>query len=71
MQITVLPTIVVSIISGMGGLKKTDARNVLLKGGSVLFMLWSLGIAAFFSMKLAFPYELISKLFKSLLTTSR
>lgn len=56
MQITVLPTVVVSIVSGIGSIKRTDARNVLIKGGLVLLILWSLGVIAFFSMALAFPH---------------
>jgi Na+/H+-dicarboxylate symporter/ABC-type amino acid transport substrate-binding protein len=54
-QITVLPTVVVSLIAGTGSLKSEDVKNIATKVGLVLMMFWAIGIAIFFSLPLAFP----------------
>jgi Na+/H+-dicarboxylate symporter/ABC-type amino acid transport substrate-binding protein len=54
-QITVLPTVVISLIAGTGSLKSNDVKNIVIKVGLVLMMFWAVGIAIFFSLPLAFP----------------
>jgi Na+/H+-dicarboxylate symporter/ABC-type amino acid transport substrate-binding protein len=54
-QITVLPSVAISLIVGVGSLKKNDAKNVVVKAGLVLVMFWIIGTAVFFSLQLAFP----------------
>ncbi|HWQ19755.1 MAG TPA: cation:dicarboxylase symporter family transporter, partial [Methanotrichaceae archaeon] len=65
MQVTVLPSVVISIISGIGGLKQSDARLIARKGSLVMLMIWSLGIAAFLAMQFAFPVLLNASFFSS------
>jgi Na+/H+-dicarboxylate symporter/ABC-type amino acid transport substrate-binding protein len=54
-QITVLPTVVVSLLVGTGSLKSDDIRNIIIKVGLVLMVFWAIGTAIFFSLPLAFP----------------
>lgn len=54
-QITVIPSVVISLIMGIGGLKPSDAREIVLKAGAVLLAFWVIGLAAFFAMQMAFP----------------
>jgi Na+/H+-dicarboxylate symporter/ABC-type amino acid transport substrate-binding protein len=54
-QITIIPFIVVSLLLGVGGLKQADARDTVAKVGSVLLFFWVVGLAAFFSLQMAFP----------------
>lgn len=55
LQVTVLPFIVVNLISGIGSLRQDEAKNIAFKSGLVMLLFWALGIASFFSMQLAFP----------------
>lgn len=54
-QITILPSVVVSLIVGIGSLKRDSARNIAVKAVLVLLLLWVIGTLAFFSFQLAFP----------------
>ncbi|NTV27928.1 MAG: cation:dicarboxylase symporter family transporter, partial [Methanothrix sp.] len=54
-QITILPSVVISLIVGVGSLKKDDAKKIATKAGLVLALFWAIGIGAFFSLQLAFP----------------
>ena len=54
-QITILPSVVISLIVGVGSLKKDDAKKIATKAGMVLALFWAIGIGAFFSLQLAFP----------------
>jgi Na+/H+-dicarboxylate symporter/ABC-type amino acid transport substrate-binding protein len=54
-QITVLPTVVISLIAGTGSLKSDDVKNIIIKVGLILMMFWAIGTALFFSLPLAFP----------------
>jgi len=54
-QITIIPFIVVSLLLGIGSLKQADAREMVVKVGSVLLLFWVIGLAAFFSVQMAFP----------------
>lgn len=54
-QITVLPTVVISLIAGTGSLKSEDVKNIVIKVGLILLMFWAIGIGIFFSLPLAFP----------------
>jgi Na+/H+-dicarboxylate symporter/ABC-type amino acid transport substrate-binding protein len=55
MQITVLPSIVIFVIAGLGSINQADAREFLKKVVSIILLIWFLGIIAFFSMQFAFP----------------
>lgn len=54
-QITVLPTVAISLIAGTGSLKSDDVKNIIIKVGLTLMMFWAIGTAIFFSLPLAFP----------------
>jgi Na+/H+-dicarboxylate symporter len=65
MQITVLPSVVVYIIAGIGSLKPSHAREVIVKGAQVLLLFWSVGIFFYFAMQFAFPVLHISSFFST------
>ena len=54
-QITILPSVVLSLIAGIGSLKKDDAKSIAAKAGLVLLIFWSIGVCMYFSMQMAFP----------------
>lgn len=55
LQITVIPYITVSLITALGRLSLEDAKNLGLKAGSVLLVLWGVGLAVVLLAPLAFP----------------
>ena len=54
-QITILPSVAVSLIVGIGSLKRDSARAIAVKAGLVLLLFWVIGTLALFSFQLAFP----------------
>ena len=54
-QITILPSVVLSLIVGIGSLKRDEAKTISAKAGLVLLIFWSIGILMYFSMQVAFP----------------
>jgi Na+/H+-dicarboxylate symporter/ABC-type amino acid transport substrate-binding protein len=55
MQITVLPSIIIFIIAGLGSINQADAKEFFKKFLSIILMIWLLGIITFYSMQFAFP----------------
>ena len=55
LQITVLPYIIVSLISGLGRLQMEQARSLAVRGTLVLLVIWGLALAIIFLAALAFP----------------
>jgi Na+/H+-dicarboxylate symporter/ABC-type amino acid transport substrate-binding protein len=55
LQITVIPYVMVALITSLGRLDLRDARQLALKAGSLLLLLWAIGIAVVFLTPLAFP----------------
>lgn len=55
LQITVIPYIMVSLITALGRLTLDEARSLGLKAGGVLLLLWGVGVAAVLLTPLAFP----------------
>jgi len=55
MQVAVIPYIVVSLITALGGLTLEDAKRLALAAGRVLLALWSIGIVVVLLTPLAFP----------------
>jgi len=55
LQITVLPYIVVSLISGFGRMHMDQARRLAVRGILVLFAIWGLALVIIFFAPLAFP----------------
>ncbi len=64
LQMTVLPFVTVSLISGIGSLDAMAARRLFLRVGALTLVLWGLALVAVFVMPLAFP-ELQSAAFFS------
>jgi Na+/H+-dicarboxylate symporter/ABC-type amino acid transport substrate-binding protein len=55
LQITVLPYIIVSLVAGLGGLSIKNAVVLGRKCGSILLMLWAIGLAMVLLATLSFP----------------
>ncbi|MDD1704194.1 MAG: cation:dicarboxylase symporter family transporter [Methanoregula sp.] len=54
-QITILPSVAISLIVGIGSLKRNTAKALVLKAGLVLLLFWVIGVIGFFSFQAAFP----------------
>jgi len=55
LQMTVLPYVMVSIVSGLGSLSFAQARTLGVRAGAVLLLLWMLALALVFVFPLMFP----------------
>ena len=55
LQMTILPYIITSLIAGIGGLSFTEAKNLALRGGMLLFLFWGAILAVTLVMPLVFP----------------
>ncbi|KAA1192840.1 cation:dicarboxylase symporter family transporter [Pseudohalioglobus sediminis] len=55
LQITVLPYIVASLISGIGRMSMAHARQLAVRGGLVLLFIWIMALVLIFTAALAFP----------------
>jgi len=55
LQITVIPYVMVALITSLGRLDLRDAANLALKAGSVLLLLWAIGLVIIFLTPVAFP----------------
>ena len=55
LQITVIPYIVVALITGLGRLSYDEVKELALRGGSILLLLWSIGILLVLLFPLSFP----------------
>jgi Na+/H+-dicarboxylate symporter len=55
LQMTILPYIITSLIAGIGGLSFTEARDLALRGGILLFLFWGAILAVTLVMPLVFP----------------
>jgi len=56
MQMTVLPYVIVSLISGVGSLDKTLAKSLAIRGGLLLLLFWIISAVIIFAMPFAFPH---------------
>lgn len=71
MQMTVLPYIMVSLITGLGGLSFQEAVALGRKGGVVLLVLWAIGLLLVLLMPLAFPNWQMASFFSTSLIQQR
>ncbi|PLW69795.1 cation:dicarboxylate symporter family transporter, partial [Pseudohalioglobus lutimaris] len=55
LQITVLPYIVASLISGIGRMNMESARQLALRGTAVLLFIWALALVLIVAATFAFP----------------
>jgi Na+/H+-dicarboxylate symporter/ABC-type amino acid transport substrate-binding protein len=55
LQMTVLPYVTVSLVTGFGRLDRREAALLARRAGGVLLLLWAVALAAALTMPLAFP----------------
>lgn len=55
LQVTVIPFISVSLITGLGNQKLEDVKSLALRGGSILLAVWAIAIGVMLLLPLAFP----------------
>ena len=68
LQVTVIPFISLSLITGLGGLKYETVKRLALKGGAVLFTLWAITLLVIILTPLSFPSWPSSSFFSTSLT---
>ena len=71
LQMTVLPYIIVSLVTGIGSLDPERARNLFVRVGALTLVLWGLALAAVFVMPLAFPAIQSASFFSTTLVEER
>jgi len=71
LQMTVLPYVTVSIISGLGRLRLSEARALGARTGAVLATLWGLALLFMFLIPLAFPPTQNASFFSTTLVQQR
>ena len=65
MQVSVLPSVVIFIITGIGSINKDDAKEFLKKAALIMLFIWILGIIGFHFMQFAFPNVLSASFFST------
>ncbi len=55
LQMTVIPYIIVSLISSLGVLSYEQAKSLGINVGKLMLIIWGFGLVAMFSIKLTFP----------------
>lgn len=55
LQMTILPFVVLSLVTGVGRLTYTEALSLAKKAGAVLLVLWAIAVAMVAAIPLAFP----------------
>ena len=64
-QITILPSVALSLIVGIGSLKRDTAKAIALKAFLVLLLFWAIGVVGYFSFQLAFPPRVEASFFST------
>ena len=70
LQMTVLPYIFVSLVSGLGRLTYRQAGQIAMKAGTVLLILWAIGFATMLLGTLAYPDWKAASFFSTALVES-
>ncbi|WP_235282119.1 cation:dicarboxylate symporter family transporter [Thalassotalea sp. ND16A] len=55
LQMTIIPYIIVSLISGLGKLSYQQAKQLGVKVGKLMLIIWGIGILVIYSVKFTFP----------------
>lgn len=55
LQITVIPYVMVALVTSLGRLTFTEVRTLCAKAGSILLVLWAIGLVVIVAAPLAFP----------------
>ena len=71
LQMTVLPYVTISLITGIGTLRIDEARQLGLRVGAVVIGLWAVAIAAVFLFPLTFPSGETASFFSTTLLDER
>jgi Na+/H+-dicarboxylate symporter len=64
-QITILPSVALSLIVGIGGLKRDTAKAIALKTFLLLLLFWAICVIGYFSFQLAFPPRMEASFFST------
>jgi Na+/H+-dicarboxylate symporter/ABC-type amino acid transport substrate-binding protein len=64
-QITILPSVALSLIVGIGSLKKDTAKAIALKAVLILLLFWAICVIGYFSFQLAFPPRMEASFFST------
>ena len=64
-QITILPTVALSLIVGIGSLKRDTAKAIAMKALLVLLLIWAICVIGYFSFQLAFPPRIQASFFST------
>jgi Na+/H+-dicarboxylate symporter len=64
-QITILPSVALSLIVGIGGLKRDTAKAIALKAFLLLLLFWVICVVGYFSFQLAFPPRVEASFFST------
>jgi proton glutamate symport protein len=64
-QITILPSVALSLIVGIGSLKRDTAKAIALKAGLILLLFWAICVVGYFSFQLAFPPRIEASFFST------
>jgi Na+/H+-dicarboxylate symporter/ABC-type amino acid transport substrate-binding protein len=64
-QITILPSVALSLIVGIGSLKRDTAKAIAVKALLVLLLFWVICVIGYFSFQLAFPPRVEASFFST------
>jgi len=64
-QITILPSVALSLIVGIGSLKRDTAKAIALKAILIILLIWVIGVIGYFSFQLAFPPRMEASFFST------
>lgn len=64
-QITILPSVALSLIVGIGSLKRDTAKAIALKAFLILLLFWVICVVGYFSFQLAFPPRMQASFFST------
>jgi Na+/H+-dicarboxylate symporter len=64
-QITVLPSVAVALIVGVGSLKRDTAKTFMIKALMVILLLWIIAVAGYFAFQMAFPPRMDASFFST------
>ena len=64
-QITILPSVALSLIVGIGSLKRDTAKQIAVKACLILLLFWVICVVGYFSFQLAFPPRMEASFFST------
>lgn len=64
-QITILPSVALSLIVGIGSLRRDTAKAIALKASLILLLFWIICVVGYFSFQLAFPPRVEASFFST------